>query len=99
MRITTYTTRMNEDSLNVLVKERTFNYKTENSHFDCTEKITKGNTSFGPCYYWKGRWERNILQHGRAWIVERMSKSGYSKLLARIWVKKRETWKIKPLNV
>lgn len=55
MRITTYTTRMNEDSLNVLVKERTFNYKTENSHFDCTEKITKGNTSFGPCYYWKGR--------------------------------------------
>lgn len=41
MRITTYTTRMNEDSLNVLVKERTFNYKTENSHLDSAEKVAK----------------------------------------------------------
>ena len=41
-------------------------------------------TSFGPYYYWKGRCKRNLLQYGRAWIVERMSKSGYSKLLARI---------------
>lgn len=41
MRITTYTTRINEDNINVLIKERAFNYKTENSHFDCAEKITK----------------------------------------------------------
>ena len=30
MRITTYTTRI-KDNINVLVKERAFNYKTENS--------------------------------------------------------------------
>ena len=40
MRITTYTTRI-KDSLNVLVKERAFNYKTENSHLDSAEKIAK----------------------------------------------------------
>ena len=40
MRITTYTTRI-KDNLNVLVKERAFNYKTENSHLDSAEKIAK----------------------------------------------------------
>ena len=40
MRITTYTTRI-KDNLNVLVKERAFNYKTQNSHLDSAEKIAK----------------------------------------------------------
>ena len=40
MRVTTYTTRI-KDNLNVLVKERAFNYKTENSHLDSAEKIAK----------------------------------------------------------
>ena len=40
MRITTYTTRI-KDNINVLVKERAFNYKTENSHLDSAEKIAK----------------------------------------------------------
>ena len=40
MRITTYTTRI-KDNLNVLVKERAFNYKTENSHLDSAEKIAQ----------------------------------------------------------
>ena len=40
MRITTYTTRI-KDNLNVLVKERAFNYKTENSHLDSAEKIAR----------------------------------------------------------
>ena len=40
MRITTYTTRI-KDNLNVLVKERAFNYKTENSHLDSAEKVAK----------------------------------------------------------
>ena len=40
MRITTYTTRI-KDSLNVLVKERAFNYKTENSHLDSADKVVK----------------------------------------------------------
>ena len=40
MRITTYTTRI-KDNLNVLVKERAYNYKTENSHLDSAEKIAK----------------------------------------------------------
>ena len=40
MRITTYTTRI-KDNLNVLIKERAFNYKTENSHLDSAEKIAK----------------------------------------------------------
>ena len=33
MRITTYTTRI-KDNLNVLVKERAFNYKTQTSHIN-----------------------------------------------------------------
>ena len=40
MRITTYTTRI-KDNINVLVKERAFNYKTENSHLDSAEKIAR----------------------------------------------------------
>lgn len=40
MRITTYTTRI-KDNLNVLVKERTFNYKTENSHLESADKVVK----------------------------------------------------------
>lgn len=41
MRITTYATRMNEDSHNVLVKEKAFNYKTENNHLASAELIAK----------------------------------------------------------
>lgn len=41
MRITTYTTKINEDNLNVLVKERAFNYKAENSRMDNAGKIAK----------------------------------------------------------
>lgn len=41
MRITTYTTKMNEDNLNVLVKESAINYKIDNSHMDCACKIAK----------------------------------------------------------
>ena len=40
MRITTYTTRI-KDNLNVLVKERAFNYKTENSHLESADKVVK----------------------------------------------------------
>ena len=40
MRITTYTTRI-KDNLNVLVKERAFYYKTENSHLDSADKVVK----------------------------------------------------------
>ena len=40
MRITTYTTRI-KDNLNVLVKERAFNYKTGNSHLESAEKVVK----------------------------------------------------------
>lgn len=40
MRITTYTTRMNEDNLNILVKEKAFNYKTENK-LDSAYKVSK----------------------------------------------------------
>ena len=40
MRITTYTTRI-KDNLNVLVKERTYNYKTENSHLESADKVVK----------------------------------------------------------
>ena len=40
MRITTYTTRI-KDNLNVLVKERAYNYKTENSHLESAEKVVK----------------------------------------------------------
>ena len=41
MRLAIFTTRMNEDNLNVLVKERAFNYKTANSHLDSAEKVAK----------------------------------------------------------
>lgn len=40
MRITTYTTRI-KDNLNVLVKERAYNYKTENSHLESADKVVK----------------------------------------------------------
>ena len=40
MRITTYTTRI-KDNLNVLVKERAFNYKTGNSHLESADKVVK----------------------------------------------------------
>ena len=40
MRITTYTTRI-KDTLNVLVKERAYNYKTENSHLESADKVVK----------------------------------------------------------
>lgn len=40
MRITTYTTRI-KDNINVLVKERAFNYKTENSHLESADKVVK----------------------------------------------------------
>ena len=40
MRITTYTTRI-KDNINVLVKERAFNYKTGNSHLESAEKVVK----------------------------------------------------------
>ena len=40
MRITTYTTRI-KDNINVLVKERAFNYKTENSHLDSADKVVR----------------------------------------------------------
>ena len=40
MRITTYTTRI-KDNLNVLVKERAYNYKTDNSHLESADKVVK----------------------------------------------------------
>lgn len=40
MRITTYTTRI-KDNLNVLVKERAYNYKMENSHLESADKVVK----------------------------------------------------------
>lgn len=40
MRIITYSTKINrENSLTELVKEKAYNYKTENKHLDCAEKI------------------------------------------------------------
>ena len=40
MRIITYSTKINrENSLTELVKENAYNYKTENKHLDCAEKI------------------------------------------------------------
>lgn len=40
MRIITYSTKINrENNLTELVKEKAYNYKTENKHLDCAEKI------------------------------------------------------------
>lgn len=40
MRITTYSTKINrENNLTELVKEKAYNYKTENSHLDSADKI------------------------------------------------------------
>lgn len=39
MRIITYSTKINrENNLTELVKEKAYNYKTENKHLDCAEK-------------------------------------------------------------
>ena len=40
MRIITYSAKINrENNLTELVKEKAYNYKTENKHLDCAEKI------------------------------------------------------------
>ena len=42
MRIITYSTKINrENNFTELVKEKAYNYKTENKHLDCAEKTRK----------------------------------------------------------
>ena len=49
MRIITYSTKINrENNLTELVKEKAYNYKTENKHLDCAEKIVNNPVSMSP---------------------------------------------------
>lgn len=70
MRIITYSTKINrENNLTELVKEKAYNYKTENKHYKAiiwSWKAYRNRTSW-PHHYWKKRkwWQLRIclLQH------------------------------------